>query len=140
MPAVATHGALIHALVSLAVLARIGTDEQVRFGPCPAPPTAAATLGLQERAARTLRVEAIKRDFGDPADDVLHLLRWAPDGHLNVSARNIAVRLACEPEKVLGALTLLGAQQEIEPEDFPRDPDVTLAITKVTPPPWTPSD
>ncbi len=76
---------------------------------------------LSERQRDSCRLQSGYADFRHVADDIANLLAWAPDNHLTATPRQLGIRLAIDPRKILGGLDLLVMTHGLAPHPYPPD-------------------
>lgn len=133
MPSVSTFGDALEALERLGLLARVqGADGPLVPSPAPAPIW--DVLPLEPGQVRGLKYQALGRDHQGLEGDILHILRWAPDGSVHTTVREVALRLCLTPPAALGALRLIVHQgsASMSPElgDWDYDTPIALARTR----------
>jgi hypothetical protein len=127
-----TYRDALTALLNLGLLATLAGAEPL-YVPNPAPPAAWDTLAELTIPEGYARAAALS-DYHHLADDLKHLLVWAPDGVLRTEPLAIAVRLAVPVEDVLGALRLLAARgYRVEPPDLDAvEPGTLITVERPT--------
>ena len=89
-------------------------------------------MAIDSDLARGLKIQALASRYGAFDEDVLHVVRWAPDETLVASPYQIAVRLSLSADSVIGTLQLLELQRQIvvdrDLEDL--EPRTEIVITQ----------
>lgn len=98
---------LILALQKIGLLLSFERGGEELLVPNPAPGMVWDTVDMTDDVRRGYETQIGYADFRTAADDMQHVLHWAPDRKVVGTPRMIALRLALAPEHVLGAMRLL---------------------------------
>lgn len=108
MDAIRTAGDSLECLLRLGVLTEEeGADGLLRIAPSVAAPPAWDAVRLSPAWLLTLCVSTLQRAYGTPRDDLVHLMRWAPDGLLSATLGQIGERLALTPDHVRATAAMM---------------------------------
>lgn len=76
---------------------------------------------LSEGQRASCRLQIGYADYRHVADDIANLVAWAPNHHLTATPRQLGIRLAIDPRKILGGLDLLTMTHGLAPHPYPHD-------------------
>lgn len=87
---------------------------------------------LSEGQRASCRLQIGYADYRHVADDIANLLEWAPNHHLTATPRQLGIRLAIDPRRIVGGLDLLTMTRRVAPhaysDDVPRDELLDLPV------------
>ena len=108
MATIRTASDSLECLLRLGVLVEDESDDGLlRISPSMTAPPIWEAVELPPGWLVTLRASLLSKMFGTPRDDLLHLIRWAPDGALSVTIRQVADRLALAPDLIRVTLAMM---------------------------------
>jgi hypothetical protein len=132
MEQIRTYGDALTCLRRLGLLAVLDGEQHERLTINAAPENVGDVVAIDADLARGLKMQALASRYRAFDEDVLHMVRWAPDETLVASPYQLAVRLSLSANSVVGALQLLQLQQQIEVDRDLEDlePQTEIVITR----------